>query len=362
VFCGIAICGKLAPIGGVAVTPTMPAEQDLPFLNRALNVKERREMSGCLQAALEKIGRRVDGLKIPKERSLFQKHPAMHYHFKPEIFLQIDGLTEFVTPGEKCLLRPREVLVMPSGLPHREYIEVDAKGRFRNLVIAFYSKTLSLHFAYEASPGRPDIEVIEFFDAPDLDALVTLSNQLVRSYHMDTPQREVITRGLLNALLGLVLTMVEGSRGALNRDIGKVFQTKWLIRERLGNPQLNVKNIAQKLQCSPDYLSHLFHMQTGEKLVHYIQRMRIQAAIFALETTSLYVSEIAWSSGFQDPAYFARVFRKFTGVSPQTYRERKLEEHRTAELIPKTIYHDREDFSHGSPLPGLAEAVEASRA
>jgi AraC-like DNA-binding protein len=28
-----------------------------------------------------------------------------------------------------------------------------------------------------------------------------------------------------------------------------------------------------------------------------------------LQTTPLYVSEIAWSSGFSDPAYFARVFK-----------------------------------------------------
>jgi AraC-like DNA-binding protein len=153
----------------------------------------------------------------------------------------------------------------------------------------------------------------------------------------------------MTALLGMLQNLVETGSGTLNKDVAKVFHTKWLVREQFSNPELNVKSIAAQLNCSPDYLSHLFHSETGEKLIQYIQRIRIDGAKMALETTQLYVSEIAFSSGFRDPAYFTRVFRKITGESPHEYRVKRDQDRLKSEEVPKTIYFDRDDYSHGQP-------------
>jgi AraC-like DNA-binding protein len=321
-------------------------------LTRQLDAKGTADMREALGALLERIERKRVSLKIPKAIARLQRHPSMHYHFKPEAFLQIGGTTEFTTPKEKLLLRPGEFLLMPAGVPHKEFVEAGRREAFRNLVIGFYNRTLSLHFAHEVAPGTPDIETIEFFDAPDLDAFITMANQMVASYHGHALMHHVVVRGLLMALVGKCLNLLETSGSQINQDIGKIFQAKWLVREQLQNPELNVKHVAARLKCSPDYLSHLFRNKTGEKLIQYIQRMRIIGAMAALETTNLYVSEIAWSSGFQDPAYFARVFKKFTGKTPQEYRDSLHHMGDDSEPVPKTIYFDREDFSHGSPLPG----------
>ena len=66
-------------------------------------------------------------------------------------------------PREAFSLAPDEFCVIPAGLPHGEIVHADATLPFRNLVAGFYNNTLSLHFAYEARPHHPDIEVIEFF-------------------------------------------------------------------------------------------------------------------------------------------------------------------------------------------------------
>ena len=178
----------------------------------------------------------------------------------------------------------------------------------------------------------------------------TVANQIVKAYHAQTPARDHILNGFVNAFLGMCLNLVESGTSNLNKDIEKIFQTKWLVREQIANPKLNVKNIAEKLRCSPDYLSHLFHTQTNEKLIHYIQRIRIEGAMLALRSTQLYISEIAWMSGYQDPAYFTRVFRKFTRESPQEFRARQQQDRAREEVDPKTIYYDRVDYSHGKPL------------
>jgi AraC-like DNA-binding protein len=310
----------------------------------------RAEMRETLLASIRRVERKSLTLKVPSTVGNFQKFPGMHYHFKPEVFIQLKGDTQFEMPEEELLLMEDELAVIPTGMPHKETI-FPKQGHFKNLVVGFYSNTISIHFAHEIAPQKPDIEFIQFFDTPHLEHYVNLTNQLVEVNQSTSPAKEFIVKGTLTTLLGSFLDLVETGNNSLNKDIGKVFQAKWIIREQISNPDLNVKMIASSLQCSADYLSHLFHSETGEKLIHYIQRIRIQGAIYALETTSLYVSEISWSSGYTDAAYFARIFKKFTGMSPGDYRAAYQRRHSEKDDTPKTVYHDRDDYSAGVPAP-----------
>lgn len=288
-------------------------------------------------------------LRIPHEARPVHDLRGMHYHYRPEIFLQIHGRTDFRFPREHFEVNPGEICIVPAGVPHGETVHADIDRPFRNLVAGFYNNTISLHFAYEASPGRPDIEAIEFFDVPSLDVFLTLTNHLAHAHAMQAPARDAVLKGLLLALLGLFRNVVETGTGNLNGDIGKVFQAKCIVREQFSNPDLRVQDIAAKLGCSADYLSHLFHVETKERLTHYVQRIRIEGAILALETTALTVSEIAYASGFADPAYFARVFKQHKGVSPQEFREQLDAQRSRRDSDPKTVYADRLDFTHGTP-------------
>jgi AraC-like DNA-binding protein len=288
-------------------------------------------------------------LRVPHEVKSVQNLRGMHYHYRPELFLQLQGRTDFQFPKETFALNPDELCVIPAGVPHGEIVHAEAVRPFRNLVAGFYNNTLSLHFACEARPHKPDIEVIEFFDAPNLDVFLTLANHLAHTFNTQGPARTAVLKGLLIAVLGLFRNIVEAGTGHLNHDIGKVFQAKCLVREQFANPKLSVQHIAELLACSADYLSHLFHTETKERLTRYIQRIRIDGAILALETTSLNVSEIAYASGFADPAYFARVFKQHKDLTPQEYRVQLDAQRTKRESQPKTVYFDRLDFTHGVP-------------
>ncbi|MGH8020797.1 MAG: alpha-amylase family glycosyl hydrolase [Opitutaceae bacterium] len=75
---------------------------------------------------------------------------------------------------------------------------------------------MSLHFASEVAPGRPDIDVIEFFDAPNLDVFPTLTRSLVHTCHMQAPARDQVLKGLLISLLGMLLNLVDAGSGGLD--------------------------------------------------------------------------------------------------------------------------------------------------
>ncbi|HVU34400.1 MAG TPA: AraC family transcriptional regulator [Opitutaceae bacterium] len=319
------------------------------FDARTLSHQDRAEMRAVFDGCIKQAERGQLRLRIPREVRPVSNLRGMHYHYRPEIFLQLRGRTDFRFPREHFEVGPGEMCVVPAGVPHGEVVYSEPDHAFRNLVAGFYNNTISLHFAYEAAPRRPDIEAIEFFDAPNLDVFLTLTNSLVHAHAMQAPARDAVVKGFLLALLGLFRNIVETGTGNLNGDIGKVFQAKCLVREQFSNPDLSVQDIAAKLGCSADYLSHLFHTETRERLTHYIQRIRIEGAILALETTALTISEIAYASGFSDPAYFARVFKQHKGVAPQEFRAQLDAQRAQRESQPKTVYADRLDFSHGVP-------------
>lgn len=309
----------------------------------------RAEMRQVLERAISLAEKGRLGLRVPHEVKPVQNRRDMHYHYRPEFFLQLAGWTDFSFPKETFRLQPDEICVIPAGVPHGEVVGAGQEKPFRNLVAGFYNNTLSLHFAHEARPEKPDIEVIEFFDAPNLELFLTLTNAIAQTHGMQGPAREAVLKGLLLALLGLFRNIVETGSGQLNHDIGKVFQAKCLVREQFANPDLCVHHIAETLGCSADYLSHLFHTETKERLTHYIQRIRIDGAVLALETTKLTIAEIAYASGFSDPAYFARVFKQRKNTTPHAYRQNIEEQRGLHEAQPKTVYFDRLDFTHGEP-------------
>jgi AraC-like DNA-binding protein/mannose-6-phosphate isomerase-like protein (cupin superfamily) len=327
----------------------------IEFPNR-IQCHERAEMRDLFTRVIKNAERQQLKLRVPHERGLLQKHPGMHFHFKPELFVQISGRTEFRFPDESYPLLPGEVGIVPAGVPHAETVFAEGDTPFRNLVVGLYSHTLSIHFAREFEPGRPDIDVMEFFDAPHLEVFSTLTTGLVQTFHQQAGSHGDVIKGLLITIFAMLRNTIETGSSHLNADVGKVFKVKWLVREQFANPELNVKKIAEWLQCSPDYLSHLFHRQTGEKLIHYIQRIRIESALFALRTTPLYVSEIAYASGFVDPAYFARVFKQHTGEGPQEYRDRIDAERREPEAAPKTVYFDSVDYTYGQAKSAVQDA------
>jgi transcriptional regulator GlxA family with amidase domain len=63
-----------------------------------------------------------------------------------------------------------------------------------------------------------------------------------------------------------------------------------------------------------------FTRVTGWSPIRYVQQLRVDQAKRRLESTSIPVDEISWSVGYEDPAFFRRLFKRLTGITPGAYR------------------------------------------
>ena len=79
---------------------------------------------------------------------------------------------------------------------------------------------------------------------------------------------------------------------------------------------------AAALGVTPTHLSRVARALTGRPASQLILERRLLEARRALAYTSLQVAEVAYTLGYADPAYFARVFAKATGESPSAFRAR----------------------------------------
>lgn len=105
--------------------------------------------------------------------------------------------------------------------------------------------------------------------------------------------------------------------GALDDRVSKAAR---IISADLGSRH-TIGALCERVGISRSRLAHLFRSETGESFPEYLERRRMERAEDQLRMTSLPVSEIARSVGFDDPLYFSRRFKRFTGMSPRRWRE-----------------------------------------
>ncbi|BAU72668.1 GlxA family transcriptional regulator [Metapseudomonas furukawaii] len=63
-----------------------------------------------------------------------------------------------------------------------------------------------------------------------------------------------------------------------------------------------------------------FQAATGDKPLHYLQRLRIETAKGLLSATRKSIKTISYEVGYDDASFFARLFRQHTQLSPNQYR------------------------------------------
>ncbi len=90
--------------------------------------------------------------------------------------------------------------------------------------------------------------------------------------------------------------------------------------------QLNRWQVAANVNVSEDYLTRIFKKELGLSPWDYLNRYKVWLAGRLLRNTGMSVNEVSIATGFQDQAYFCRVFKKIKGYSPSRLRSARKSE------------------------------------
>ncbi len=82
------------------------------------------------------------------------------------------------------------------------------------------------------------------------------------------------------------------------------------------------REVAEAVGVSENHLTRIFGRELGLSPWDYLNRYRVKQAKALLWRTSDSITAVALQVGFDDPAYFSRVFRKQVGVAPSAFRQK----------------------------------------
>lgn len=100
-----------------------------------------------------------------------------------------------------------------------------------------------------------------------------------------------------------------------------VVQVMSYIKRNYRSP-ITLKNIADSVHLSPNYLSGLFRRNMGITITEYLMSVRMRNAIVYLINSDKTIYEISEAVGYNSYEHFERLFKRRFGISPKEFRQR----------------------------------------
>jgi two-component system, response regulator YesN len=164
---------------------------------------------------------------------------------------------------------------------------------------------------------------------PINDKVSAMENSEVHYYHsgallviFQTDNLDSIKTDLINISNNLGKVYQINNAKQYSMVINQIFEE---IDKHISNPDLTLKWLAQeKIFMNKDYLGKQFKKETGQTFTEYLMQYRMNRAMELItQTNKLQISDVAEKIGFKNnPAYFSRAFKKFTGLTPLTYQKK----------------------------------------
>jgi len=176
-------------------------------------------------------------------------------------------------------------------------------------------------------PTIGGLPVEQHLDDGNFQEIVGIVRQLVRELLERRPGYGLATNAAclhLVALLWRTWTETNGEpsrvSGAHIFDLARLEPVLQAIQSRYAEA-LTLEQMAGLVHLHPAYFSTVFHRATGLPPSQYLAQYRLRRAHDLLLSTDRSIREIAAATGFRDPFYLSRAFRKAAGVSPSEFRK-----------------------------------------
>ncbi|MDD1532434.1 MULTISPECIES: helix-turn-helix domain-containing protein [unclassified Bradyrhizobium] len=239
---------------------------------------------------------------------------AVHRHARLHQVLLIErGGGEATLDGRVVPLKPMQVVNVPVGHVHGFRFVPDTQGWVLTIAAEILDEALLAAEGLRGALSRS----AAVRGTPQIRAIM---KQIFAEHAARDFGRAHVLRALSSAMIGLVaraLTSESGGNGTVESGLFRRFEA---LLEQHHLERWSVADYAEALAVTPTHLNRITRAATGDTASHLILNRLIREARRNLVYTNLPVSTIAYTLGFEDPAYFSRVYAAATGVSPRAFR------------------------------------------
>lgn len=119
-------------------------------------------------------------------------------------------------------------------------------------------------------------------------------------------------------IVGRLIALASPKQNAHNETMARIIG---YVSENYSR-RITKEELARHAYCSVPHMYRLFQKNLATTPANYINQVRLQHAAVELERSDIPIGEVAARAGFDDPAYFAKLFRNIYAISPREYRSR----------------------------------------
>jgi AraC-like DNA-binding protein len=250
-----------------------------------------------------------------------------HLHDFYSIFWIEAGEAIHATDFVEYSLTANTILFVPPGLKHRMHIDKSVSGGYMLFNEDFIQYNRKNHVPLKEYRlfNNPEFKSMITVDETSALKLRNISDMIEREYHNPDSYSSDIVLNLLHLFL-LESRRIFDRQNQVPKENPEetpdttIIRFKQLIEENFQNEK-NVTPYAEMLNVNPSCLNELTKRLTGITAGELIRNRVIDETKKLLYSSNLSGKEIAYQLGFEDPAYFSRFFKKYTGLTLKEFRD-----------------------------------------
>lgn len=258
-----------------------------------------------------------------------------HSHQEYEIYFFHAGMCRYLIHNQIYDLEPGDILLMDGMTLHKPNVNPDSEYirsiiHFSPLWIKGLLKDLDSVSLLNAFENRHHclIRTKENRESVEIAGFIRRLSDVINLPEKSNVRKEAELKILLVQILMMLQKIIKPETVVSSSEKPeKAEHVENIVTYIQSNymHKLNLDKIANALNLSKSYMSHLFKEMTGFTIMEYVMDYRLTQVKYLLEVEpSTPLKDIARKSGFESAAHFSRYFRNQMGMTASDYRRFRL--------------------------------------
>ncbi len=250
-----------------------------------------------------------------KKSGGWQEHP--HSHRFCEIIFVVDGRGCTTVNDERIEFQKGDILIYNPNVEHYEESSLSEPTEFMFFALDKFEIT-----ELPQNHLLPSEYSVIYHSGDSYSTLYDLFKKMIKEFENKDDFYVEIAQNISRTILMYIFRAINYADQSFNpnRSNGALDKAIRYINENYKS-SISLEDIADACYINKYYLSHLFTKFKGMSIGKYVLSLKIDEAKRLLETSNLSINAIAERTGFNDPNYFSRTFKKESGMSPLQYRK-----------------------------------------